>query len=127
MFNWLTGWRKPKAEASTTTAGNPDAWLVSALGGGKTASGIIVTPDTALRISAVYACVRILAESVGGLPLILYRRDGRNKIRATEHPLYSLMHDAPNDNTTSFFSLFKNFFYGVLTNQFKKILVLLVV
>jgi HK97 family phage portal protein len=67
-----------------------------------TASGIAVSPETALRCATVAACARILAEAVGQLPLILYRRgaDGA-KERATDHPLYALLHDAPNGWTTS--------------------------
>jgi HK97 family phage portal protein len=92
--------QKISASAGATTT-NPQ-WVVGALGGGKTGSGVVVSQQTSLTIAAVYTCVRILAESVAGLPLILYRRDGRNKVRATDHPLYSLLHDSPNDNTTSF-------------------------
>ncbi len=66
-------------------------------------SGVTVTCDTAMRCTTVYACVRVLAESVAQLPLITYRRrkDG-GKDRATEHWLYSLLHDSPNEWQTSF-------------------------
>lgn len=67
-----------------------------------TAAGVAVTPDTALTYSAVWACVRVLAEDVGSLPLILYRRLPRGgKERATDHPLYRLLHDAPNSEMSS--------------------------
>lgn len=58
---------------------------------------------TAMQTTAVYACVRILAEAVAGLPLHLYQQtvDG-GKERHTEHPLYYLLHDAPNTEMTSF-------------------------
>lgn len=65
-------------------------------------AGVPVTPTVALQSSAVYACVRLLAESVAMLPLVLYRRDGRSRVRATEHPLYPLLHDAPNPLMTSY-------------------------
>lgn len=65
-------------------------------------AGVPVTPENALTFAAVFACVRVLAESVSSLPLILYRRGaGRGKDRAVDHPLYSILHDAANDDTTS--------------------------
>ena len=70
-------------------------------GGSQTVAGVPVTADTALSFATVFACVRVLSESVGSLPLILYRRNGEGKERATDHPLYSLLHDAPNDEMTS--------------------------
>lgn len=76
--------------------------LAWAYGGAPGASGISVNPDTAMRCAAVYACVRVLAESVAQLPLIVYRRTGAGKERAPDHPLYSLLHDAPNEWQTSF-------------------------
>ena len=39
-----------------------------------TKAGVTVTEDTAKRVSAVFACVRVLSETVGQLPLILYLR-----------------------------------------------------
>lgn len=66
-----------------------------------TVAGQPVTADTALGVATCFACVRVLAESSAMLPLILYRRNGRNKDRATDHPLYTLLHDAPNDEMTS--------------------------
>jgi len=70
---------------------------------GGTASGKAVNERTAMQATAVYACVRILAEAVAGLPLHLYRyrKDG-GKERVTDHPLYYLLHDEPNPEMTSF-------------------------
>lgn len=67
-----------------------------------TASGVDVTPDGALTYTAVWACVRILSESVAMLPLVLYERTGRSKQRATNHPLYTVLHDVANPEMTSF-------------------------
>lgn len=69
----------------------------------KSSSGVSVNEATALTYSVVFACVRILAETVSGLPLILYRRskDG-SKTRADNHPLYRLLHDSPNSAMTAF-------------------------
>lgn len=81
----------------------PPKWLESLTAAWATASGITITPDTALQTTAVFACIRVLAESVASLPLSVYRRlDGRSKARASEHPLYALLHDRPNPEMTSF-------------------------
>lgn len=82
--------------------------------GMKSQSGQVVNPETAMRVSAVYACIRVLAETVAQLPLIVYRRlpDGQGKERATDHPLWKLLHDAPNRWQTSF--EFREMFMGHL-------------
>lgn len=68
-----------------------------------TASGRHVSDEGALKVSAVYSCVRVLTESIASLPLILYQRgeDG-SKERAVDHPLYALFHDRPNELQSSF-------------------------
>ncbi|MDD2980008.1 MAG: phage portal protein [Hespellia sp.] len=70
--------------------------------GGST-SGKIVTERSSMQMTAVYSCVRILAEAVAGLPLQFYRytEDG-SKEKAINHPLYFLLHDEPNPEMTSF-------------------------
>ena len=62
--------------------------------GGST-SGKTVTDRSAMQMTAVYSCVRILAEAIAGLPLHVYRynSDG-GKAMALDHPLYRLLHDA---------------------------------
>ena len=70
---------------------------------GPTAAGKTVNERSAMQLTAVYACVRILAEGVAGLPLHLYKC-GKNGSRekAVDHPLYFLLHDEPNPEMTSF-------------------------
>ena len=70
--------------------------------GGST-SGKRVNERTAMQMTAVYSCVRILSEAVAGLPLQFYRytADG-GKEKAVDHPLYFLLHDEPNPEITSF-------------------------
>jgi HK97 family phage portal protein len=56
-----------------------------------------------MQMTAVYACVRVLAESIASLPLHVYRRSGSgNQERAEDHPLYFLLHDEPNPEMTSY-------------------------
>ena len=70
--------------------------------GGSTA-GKHVNERSAMQMTAVYSCVRILAEAVAGLPLHLYRyTEGGGKEKAIDHPLYLLLHDEPNPEMSSF-------------------------
>ena len=70
---------------------------------GSTTSGKPVNERTAMQMTAVYSCVRILSEAVAGLPLHLYRyTEGGGKEKALTHPLYRLLHDEPNPEMTSF-------------------------
>ena len=70
---------------------------------GSTSSGKPVNETTAMQMTAVYSCVRILSEAVAGLPLNIYRyNDSGGKEKAFTHPLYRLLHDEPNPEMTSF-------------------------
>ena len=60
------------------------------------ASGAVVSSESAMRVAAVYGCVRVISETVASLPLHIYRRTDRGKERANTHPLYRLLHDTPN-------------------------------
>ena len=70
---------------------------------GGTTSGKAVTERSAMQMTAVYSCVRILSEAVAGLPLHLYKyTDSGGKAMALDHPLYRLLHDEPNPEMSSF-------------------------
>jgi HK97 family phage portal protein len=69
---------------------------------GSTSSGKTVNERTAMQTTAVYACVRILAETIASLPLHTYKYTKDGKEKATEHQLYYLLHDEPNPEMTSF-------------------------
>ena len=70
--------------------------------GGST-SGKPVNERSAMQMTAVYSCVRILAEAIAGLPLHLYRyNENGSKEKAIDHPLYRLLHDEPNPEMSSF-------------------------
>lgn len=70
---------------------------------GGTSSGKTVNERTAMQTTAVYACVRILAEAIAGLPLHVYRyRMDGGKERIPQHSLYYLLHNEPNPEMTSF-------------------------
>ena len=56
---------------------------------------------TAQGVSAVYACVSAVSETIASLPLILYKRDGEGRSPAAEHPLYRVLHDQANPDQTA--------------------------
>ena len=70
---------------------------------GGSSAGKRVNERSAMQMTAVYSCVRILAEAVAGLPLHLYRyKEDGGKEKALDHPLYNLLHDEPNPEMSSF-------------------------
>ncbi|MFJ4687064.1 phage portal protein [Streptomyces sp. NPDC088789] len=76
----------------------PEKWVLDWVTGGmQSSSGVRVDQDTAMTYAPYFAGVRVISEDVGGLPLFMYEREARGKSRAASHPLYGLLHDAPND------------------------------
>lgn len=86
-----------------STTSNPSEGLLAAFSGNRSKAGIRITPKTAMAFSAVQTCVTLLAESVAQLPCELYRRtENGGRERATDHPLYDIIHNQPNGWQTSF-------------------------
>src|SRR5438132_778303 len=79
-----------------------DERLWSTFDGPVTKSGERVSPETALKLSAAFACIRLISETSAMLPLVVYQRtaDG-GRTEATNHPLYDPLHDRPNDQQTA--------------------------
>ena len=65
-------------------------------------SGKPVNARTAIQVSTVYACVRVIAETVASLPFAVYEQDKAGSQKAIDHPLYRILHDEPNPEMTSF-------------------------
>lgn len=93
LLRWLT-----KTERSVSAAGDWTPMII----GSNSASGVAVTPETSMRSAAVLACVRVLAETVAGLPLIVYRRGKNGRERDTSLPLFNLLTSRPNRYQTAF-------------------------
>jgi HK97 family phage portal protein len=91
-----------------------DEWIAlsAQAGGGRSASGVFVSPETSLRFTTVMICVRVLSESVASLPCILYkkRKDGGKDI-ADGEPLYNVLMGKTNGWNTPF-----EYFEGSMTN-----------
>jgi len=98
---------KRESRASKETVGHPqnaDADLARLFRiNDSTVSGVDIDHNNAMQIEAVFACVRLLAQTVASLPIFLYKRtpDGQ-KVRADNHPMYRLLHDTPNPRMTSY-------------------------
>lgn len=105
-----------KRSATTSTFSNPAQWFLDwAFAGKPSLSGVEVNETSALNSTAVFACVRILAETVSSLPAITYRRlPNGGKERAVGHPLYTLLHDEPNPQMTAM-TFFETLMAHVLT------------
>ena len=88
---------KPRASPKNRLYGSTYSFFF-----GGTASGKTVNERTAMQTTAVYACVRILAETIASLPLNIYRSTDNGKEKATDHQLYYLLHEEPNPEMTSF-------------------------
>ena len=69
---------------------------------GTSGSGKSVTVQSAIQLSTVYACVRVISETIASLPLGIYETVNDGNEKATDHPLYRLLHDEPNSEMTSF-------------------------
>lgn len=91
------GLKRQRGEPENKYEGNDFSLLF-----GRTTSGKTVNERTALQTTAVYACVRILSETIASLPLHVYRYTEGGKAKDTEHVLYTLLHDEPNPDMTSF-------------------------
>lgn len=84
----------------TNPISGPDD-LMKIFGASAVVGGRSVTPSTAMQLSTVFTCVRVLSESMGMLPCRLYKRNGRTKEPAENHKLHDLLYVAPNDFMTA--------------------------
>lgn len=69
---------------------------------GYSGSGKAVTAETAIQLSTVYACVRVISETIASLPLGVFESKDKGNEKAESHILYRILHDEPNPEMTSF-------------------------
>ncbi len=93
----FSGLFKARDKPQNRTSGSAYSFFM----GGST-SGKRVNERSAMQMTAVYSCVRILSEAIAQLPLHVYEYTDTGGRKATEHPLYFLLHDEPNTEMTSF-------------------------
>ena len=97
-MNILSGLFKSRDRPKNATSGSAFRFYL-----GSSTAGKNVSERSAMQMTAVYACVRVLSEAVAGLPLHLYKyTDKGSKEKAIDHPLYFLLHDEPNPEMCSF-------------------------
>ena len=93
----FSGLFKSRDKPQNRTAGSAYSFFM-----GGTSSGKRVNERSAMQMTAVYSCVRILSEAVASLPLHVYRNTDIGTEKAIDHPLYTILHDEPNPEMTSF-------------------------
>lgn len=97
-YNYLAG--VTTDVVTTDGVHNTDRWLAYF---GYNPDGTVINENTAMRIGAVYGCVRVLSESVAKLPYGVYKNDGNGgKKSASSHPVHRLIYSEPNEFMTSF-------------------------
>lgn len=65
-------------------------------------AGYTVTPEVAMRLTAVYSCIYVLSSSIAQLPMAVLRKTPEGITAATDHPAFYLLHDEPNEAMTSY-------------------------
>lgn len=68
---------------------------------GLSTAGVSITPEKAMRQATFYSCVNLISDSISQLPLILYRRTSKGRVRADDHPLYDILKAKPNNYQTA--------------------------
>ncbi len=97
-MKFLSGLFRSRDAPRNSTSGSAYRFFM-----GSSTSGKRVNERSAMQMTAVYSCVRILSEAVAGLPLHLYQyTDKSSREKVVENPLYFLLHDEPNTEMTSF-------------------------
>lgn len=100
LRRWV-GLERKSRSLSITDARDAGTWG-RILGFGESASGKTVTVDAAMQIATVWACVRLLSETIATLPLVVYRReDNDSRVVARDHPLSTLLRVSPDGEHTA--------------------------
>lgn len=77
---------------------NDDFWKFF---GNQNVAGQVVNEKTVMQLSAVWSCVRLIAETISTLPLQIYERTATGRVTASKHPLYDIIHTQPNADSTA--------------------------
>lgn len=95
----------PFAKRSIENPRHPVSWngaFATLLGWSHSAAGVTVTREVALGVPAIWAAVNFIAGTIASLPLQVFKRTDKGREKAERDPLYALLHDAPNDEWSSF-------------------------
>ena len=92
----------PQLEQRASSLASPEPWLTDLFGGAATEAGISISPTTALRCAPVRAAVGVISETIGVLPLPLYRKDASGaRSPAEDHPVYEILNGQANEWTSA--------------------------
>lgn len=94
--------RRAEENTNTGTLSSPSVSLIQSLGGGPTAAGVRMNESVAEGIAAYFACRQVISETVGQVPLKIFRYLERGKIPDRAHSLYYVLHDQFNPEMTAF-------------------------
>lgn len=97
MLSRAAGW----VQRQFSNVSRPRDWLIQALGGGPSASGLVLSPDTMSRSASVQACVRVLSETIASLPVHVLETDGERRRVVLDHPVGQVLRRSPNAWQTS--------------------------
>src|SRR3990167_10351730 len=98
MFQFKIAGKEVFSIGRSAVQGNlTHADIIKIFGGGPTQSGIEISEEKALGISAVYSAVRVIGESVASLPFQLFKKTDKGREVQYKHPVYKLIHDEPNN------------------------------
>jgi HK97 family phage portal protein len=94
--------RGASPEDPNTSLSNPAEWLVDWMTGGTTYAGPPVNELNAVRATAVFRCISIIANTIASLPFNVYKRTPDGRESTPTHPLQRILHDQPNRITSSY-------------------------
>lgn len=112
-----------RSSGDTSGLENPSKWLFDVFGGYQSKSGVAVNDESSLTLAAVYACNRVLADSIASLPIGLYKTEPDGDVSpATKRPEHRLIATAPSDLYTSYtFRSTAQFHLGLRGNCYARI------
>lgn len=111
MLEWLQSFilgddppppARPRAEIDYHDVPSSDAVRMGQIfGTGATKSGALVNATTSMQVSAVYACVRLIAGAIAAMPASIYRRTPLGREQVDGHPLWWLLNEQPTPRFTA--------------------------
>jgi HK97 family phage portal protein len=104
LADMLTTAPKAVAGGELQSLASDDGWIIRALGGGKTDSGMPVSQWSAITFPAVYSCVSVIADNIAQLPCSVRKRrkDGQGSDPVLDHPLNVILNEQSNDDMSAF-------------------------
>lgn len=112
MLKWISNIFSKRTEGrscdiqglpTSGTLTDVDDFWYTAMGAGANEAGVMVNEFTAMKMIAVWVCVTLISGDIAKIPWVVYQHmpDGSRR-RATEHPLYDILHNSPNSTMTAF-------------------------